>query len=42
MTDASKEQLRLPADLERMVDLSQTTPPADLTVACYVYPQWHP
>lgn len=42
MTDTLKEQFRLPADLDRIVDPAQTTPPDDLTVACYVYPQWHP
>jgi hypothetical protein len=36
------EQFRLPRDLDRLVDPVKTTVPDDLTVACYVYPQWHP
>lgn len=32
---------RLPEDLEKLVDLSRTVRPDNLTVACFVFPQWH-
>jgi hypothetical protein len=36
------ETLRLPDDLERIYDPALLRPPNDLTVACWVFPQWHP
>ena len=36
------ETLRLPEDLERIVDPALLHRPDGLTVACWVYPQWHP
>ncbi|HMN27224.1 MAG TPA: glycoside hydrolase family 99-like domain-containing protein [Caldilineaceae bacterium] len=33
--------LRLPEDLASLVDLAQAARPDALTVACFVFPQWH-
>jgi hypothetical protein len=41
MSDAKDGPLRLPDDLERLVDPALTRPPDGLTVACYTYSQWH-
>jgi hypothetical protein len=37
----NQSSLRLPEDLHQIIDLAQTVRPDDLTVACFVFPQWH-
>lgn len=37
----TEQQLRLPEDLEKLVDPALLHRPAGLTTACFVFPQWH-
>src|SRR5262245_26896979 len=40
--NAQRDQLRLPEDLEHIFDPALLRRPDQLTVACWVFPQWHP